>query len=368
MLRTARRYSVSNNRFIAGTKLPLAWGVILMLALLVCAPGCSMAGEPVGLRINTTHGIGNARGAVMDAGLSLISQVLVSASSDRDGSPYLPPDALLKDGLAHGATLLSSSFSGWHSLYDFTEYRKLTEKGVAHVYAYAPHRPQPLQAPPPAAFVTVNRVGGATGGGIEFGVTTDYMGGRGKADTSSGVTAQLAGLMACLKYRHPGWNWFDVKAALRTTASNFSGGYDPMRYGYGVIDYQAADALGAAGSLPLFGPAVAVRVLPENRLRFLVNAFRQKRRFSDVLFRFSSRPVTTLKEMSLYDIIALGGDFVCSSYLNRDPFTYVYRLVPGETVWFVWFTQDVYGRYSRIEPYAVLGPFTGTLNGKLQGA
>lgn len=335
---------------------------LMLIALFpfVCAVCFSLAGAPVKLRINTRHGIENARGAVSDAGLSLTSQVVVSASSEQNGQPYLPPDRLLTDGLAHGATILSSSFSGWSVLYDSSGYQQLTGKGVVHVYAYEPRQPQPLQAPPPAAFVTVNRIGGTSGGGIEFGVPTTYMNGKGKSSTASGVTAQLAGLMACLKYRHPSWNWFDVKAALRATASNFASGYDPRAYGYGVIDYQAADALADAEKLPLFGPATIAGRLAGDRLVFRINAFQQQRRFSDVLFSFSTRPKPLPKEMTLNDITAMGGSFLFSSYLSREKATYVYRLSPAESTYFVWFTQDSHGSYSRIEPYSILGPFSGS--------
>lgn len=335
----------------------------LMLAsclVLGCTTGFSQAGAPVKLRINTTHGMGNARGAVQDAGLSLATQVSVTTSSGEDGTPYLPPDALLADGLAHGATILSSSFSGWHYLYDSAYYRRLTDSGVVHVYAYEPRQPQPLLAPPPAAFVTVNRLGGKNGGGIEFGVAPDYMHGRGRSGTPSGVTAQVAGLMACLKYRHPSWNWFDVKAALRATASNYASGYDPTRYGYGSIDYHAANALEDSEKLPLFGPAAVVRRLPGDRLLFQVNAFRQKRRLSDVLFIFPTPPSPRLKELTLPEIGAMGGRFLFTSYLRRQSGIYAYRLSPGESAYFVWFTQDGNGKYSRIEPYSILGPFTAS--------
>lgn len=351
-----------------GERPPVAQGVRverwitggLLLALAFVALGMAgpcLAQAPLILRVNTMHGIENARGAVLDAGLGP-DQVTVSASSEHNGHPYLPPDTLLADGLAHGATILSSSFSGWNYLYDFAGYHKLTTSGVLHVYAYVPRHPQPLHAPPPAVFVTVNRLGGVSGGGIEFGVATGYMGKRGKSTTASGVTAQVAGLMACLKYRHPSWNWFDVKAALRSTASNFASGYDPARYGYGGIDYHAADSLRDPRQLPLFGPAVIVRRLPGDRLLFRINPFRQTRRLAEVLFLFPYRPSPLPRELSLAEIGALGGRFLFSNSLRRQPGLFSYRLSPGESSWFVWFTQDDGGHFSRMESYSILGPFT----------
>lgn len=338
--------------------------ILLCLVLFIfvaCSHQLPFAGEPVRLRINTTHALDNARGAVRDAGLSLTSQVLVSPSSNQNGRPYLSPKAMLYDGLLHGATIVSSSFSGWNYLYDTACYPGLVGKGVTHVYAYVPRTPQPPQAPPPATFVTVNRIGGVSGGGIEFGVTDDYMKGKGDGRSPSGVTAQLAGLMACLKYRHPDWNWFDVKAALRATASNFETGYDMHTYGYGTIDYRAADSIGRLEQLPLFSPATVVIAQKGNLIVFRINAFRQSRRFTDVLFRFTSRPTTTRKEMTLNNIMEIGGSLVCSSYLARDDSSYIYNLSPGENPYFVWFTRDLAGNYSRIEPYSILGPFSSVM-------
>lgn len=362
---TERLYLLANSKKLIGREMArTAWFLVVVSLMFGCATRFSLAGAPVKLRINTMHGIGNAKGAVQDAGLSPADQIIVTASSEYDGHPYLPPDALLADGLAHGATILSSSFSGWDFFYDSAGYSKLTAREVVHVYAYEPRRPQPIQAPPPAAFVTVNRVGGQSGGGIEFGVTSGYMHGRGTSTTPSGVTAQVAGLMACLKYQHPSWNWFDVKAALRATASNFASGYDPAGYGYGNIDYHAANSLEDAEKLPLFAPAAVVSRLPGDRLIFKINAFKQKRRFSDVLFRFPSRPARVLRELTLAEISAMGGRHLFTSYLRRQPELYAYRLSPGETACFVWFTQDGNGSYSRIEPYSIFGPFTGSGVGK----
>jgi len=350
--------NTADARFEKSSYFPRQTLVFLVLAALIACSSFSQAAEPVKLMINTSHGLSNAKGAVHDAGLSLSSQVLVSASSDQNGRPYLPPDALLDFGSANGATILSSSFSGWRYLYDSTGYAKLIDKNTTHVYAYEPRENQPPGTPPPAAFVTVNRLGGKTGGGIEFGVPVNYMKGKGGDSSPSGVTAQLAGLMACLKYRHPNWNWFDVKAALRTTASNFATGYDPRNYGYGTIDYYAANALDDPQRIPLFPPATVV-ARRGNLTIFRINAFRQRRRFTEALFRFSSRPPLTQKEMTLQDITDLGGKFICSSYLARDNSTYAYHITPGETFYFVWFTHDLHGNYSRIEPYGILGPFTG---------
>lgn len=331
--------------------------LMLLLALCIAPRDAACAEPPVKLRTNTAHGLSNARGAVLDAGLSLTSDVSVTPTSPEDGRPFLPPDKFIEDALTVGATILSTSFSGWNSLYDSIWYQKLADRGLVHVYAYEPRKPQPKNAPPPAAFVTVNKIGGLSGDGIELGVPTAYMNGKGQGASPSGVTAQLAGLMACLKRLHPDWNWFDIKAALRATAANFSTGYNPRNYGYGAIDYHAANALNSADRLPLFAPAAVVLAQKGNQIAFQINPFRQQRRMTDVLFRFATRPAVHLKELTLPEITAMGGEHLFSSYLRLPTNLFSYHDTRDETAYFVWFTMDRQGTYSRIEPYSVLGPF-----------
>jgi len=332
--------------------------MLLTVTTLSLSPD-AVAGAPVGLRLNTSHGMGNARGAVIDAGLKLTAEVAVTSSSLSDGTPFLPPEKLLADARGVGATILSSSFSGWHAALDSLGYLQLVASNMVHVYAYEPKKPQPKKAPPPAAFVTVNKIGGRSGGGIEFGVPTTYMNGRGMSSTPSGVTAQLAGLMACLKYLHPSWNWFDVKAALRATATNYATGYDPGRYGYGAIDYHGANALSAAAQLPLFAPAAVPFATPLNaggQIGFFVNSFKQTRRSADALFKFSAPPAVHLQELTLPEITALGGKRVFAGDLSMTENIYTYKASSDENLYFVWFTVDSNGMYSRIESYSIIGP------------
>jgi len=338
-----------------GMFLKSALFLAILAALALTRPAFPEASAPVRLRINTRHGFENAIGAVRDAGLKLTTDVSVTASSDQDGRPFLTTEQLISDALSVGATILSSSFSNWHYSFDSIWYQKLTGNGLVHVYAFEPRLAQPYNVPPPAAFVTVNKIGGMSRGGIEFGVPTSYMHGKGMSSTPSGVTAQLAGLMACLKFLHPGWNWFDVKAALRSTASNYSTGYNPEKYGYGSIDYQAANAVSDASTLPLYAPAAVVSRRLDNQIRFFINPFKQSRRVTEVLFKFDTDPGIHLKELSQADIILLGGQHVYSNYFSSSN-EFTYHSLRDETVYFVWFTVDGQGRYSRIEPYSIIGP------------
>ncbi|MDD2732295.1 MAG: hypothetical protein PHF56_00015 [Desulfuromonadaceae bacterium] len=328
---------------------------VLLVATLIPLTQAA-AGSPVRVRINTSHGVENARGAVKDAGLSVATDVIVTTSSEFNGRPYLPPDKFMQDAQSVHATIMSSSFSGWDYLFDTQLYKQLTENDLVQVYAYVPRKDQPSNAPPPAAFATVNLIGGKTGGGIEFGIPRGYMNSHGQSDTPSGVTAQLAGLMASLKYNHPDWNWFDVKAALRTTASNFPTGYNPGKSGYGAIDYQAANALTASSHFPLFPPAAVMRTARNNTVIFAINSFKQNRRVADALFKFRMRPFPMLKDLTLAELTALGGKLLFTGDRSETTNSLTVQLASNEMTFFVWLSKDSNGLYSRIEPYSILGP------------
>ena len=108
--------------------------------------------------------------------------------------------------------------------------------------------------------------------------------------------------------------------------------------------------------LPLFAPAAVVLAQKGNQIAFQINPFRQTRRMTDVLFRFTTPPAVHLKELTLPEITAMGGKHLFSSYLRLPTNVFSYRDTRNETAYFVWFTMDRQGTYSRIEPYSVLGP------------
>lgn len=339
-----------------------ALGMSLFILIVAGTVTPAIAGNPAGavtpvrVRINTTHGIENARGAVTDAGLMNDTDVIVTSSSEFNGRPWLSPDKLILDARSTGATIMSSSFSGWEYLYDTAQYLRMAPEGMVHVYAYEPRKPQPHGAPPPAVFVTANLSEGKTGGGIEFGVPKGYMQGKGQSTTPSGVTAQLAGLMACIKYRHPDWNWFDIKAALRMTAGNFPTGYDPQRSGYGTISFQSANDQTDPLQFTLFPPAAVMQTAPGNRVIFAINSFKQTRRSADALFRFRMKPLPTRNELTIEELKAMGGELLFTGDRSTSTNSYSIQVPGSEPTYFVWLTRDAGGAYSRIEPYSIFGP------------
>jgi len=67
--------------------------------------------------------------------------------------------------------------------------------------------------------------------------------------------------------------------------------------------------------------------------------------------------------LTLPEITALGGTLVFSGDLSKTSNIYSYKAITTETVYFVWFTVDANGTYSRIEPYSIIGPVTLAVSG-----
>ena len=63
----------------------------------------------------------------------------------------------------------------------------------------------------------------------------------------------------------------------------------------------------------------------------------------------------------------LGGQLVFSGDASVTVNAYQYRVTRDETTCFVWFTRDAHGKFSPIEPYAIIGPLVLTVNQPLLG-
>lgn len=88
---------------------------------------------------------------------------------------------------------------------------------------------------------------GSYGPGLEF---------YGKWSTESACTPNAAAMMARLMKDHPGWNFFDARAALRQTCWNYTrGGWVPDG-GFGLLDWESALTL-SLENIELFAPFAA---------------------------------------------------------------------------------------------------------------
>jgi hypothetical protein len=134
---------------------------------------------------------------------------------------------------------------------DITYYQILSDANamLSNAPAFQTGGALPNGTPPPTYSTNAsspNSANGGTGWGLEFAIPTSYLG----LDTSedSWNSATMSGFLAALKHQHPAWTWFDVKAALRQTASNWPKGYSHLQFGYGLIDWNAANGIATAGS------------------------------------------------------------------------------------------------------------------------
>ena len=180
--------------------------------------------------------------------------------------------------------------------------------------------------------------------------------------TLSCLTAANAGILAWVRFNHPTWNWFDVKAALRQTGTNWQNGYSSLTYGYGQVNHLTANAL-TDNQIFLQPPPASVSTLT-GQITFTVYPFRQTRRVKEALFQFPTAPATTTAELTLAQIQALGGTKI-TEYTSTSA-TSTLNPIPISTAvtngYFVWFTadnaSDSTANFSRIDSYSVLGPVT----------
>ncbi|MBI5400732.1 MAG: right-handed parallel beta-helix repeat-containing protein [Candidatus Yonathbacteria bacterium] len=252
--------------------------------------------------------------------------------------------------------LYTSSFSGYTGDRSASYYNTFASYDLVDNYAFISGSfvIPPL---PPAFRVAPGNANFGSGAGVEWTLPPPDF-----ASTSlSGVTAINAGIMAGIRFSHSTWNWFDVKAALRQTATNWATGYSTSTYGFGTISTSTANVL-TDGQLLLQPPAVATSTSGiYSQITFTLYPFRQTRRVKDVLFQFSSNPGFQANELTLANIQALGGTKI-TEYTGTTATTTAPIYTAVTNAYFVWFTAnnntDSAANFSRIDTYNVLGPLS----------
>lgn len=207
--------------------------------------------------------------------------------------------------------LLSNSFSGYSPspAQDVSYYESFVSAGLLSNWAVISASTCKYI---PLMTTGCDVVGGSYTTGAEFYMTQKYKG----FDTNSpsGAAASFAGMLATIKYLKPAWNWFDIKGALRQTASNWSKGYQVSGDGFGNIDYDSAIAIRSASSIYLQQPLLTA--IPFNGpgahyVKLAVYPYRQMRRAYDVIYRFMVNPTFAnnkgKNELTLADIQAIPG-------------------------------------------------------------
>lgn len=226
---------------------------------------------------------------------------------------------------------------------------------LASPTAFGVRAAPPAGTAPPTyntAVSSTNSTNGGTDWGIEFGLTASYLG----LDTSedSWDSAAMAGFLAALRYEHPAWNWFDIKAALRQTASRWSAGYSHTAYGYGFVDWRAANAIAAPGALYLQPPGLSM-TMTDTTAQITLYPFRQARRSYEVIYAVNSAYVWPVgrNELLSADLAAAGATLLYNSNGTDVIPTVAIARPTTSPLWIVAFTTDGAGHFSRVEEFSL---------------
>ena len=187
--------------------------------------------------------------------------------------------------------------------------------------------------------------------GVEFEFSARYKGFDNSA--ASWVTAGMSAVLTALRYDHPSWTMPDIVAALRQTSANWPTGYSAKNYGYGLVDYDRADAITSASSLYLQPPVLDV-INFGDYAAIVLYPFRQTRRAYEVLYSIDPSYAWPVKnEYSTADISASRATLLYSSNGTDITPTFSYAAAEvGKTVTLVGFTTDGKGHYSRVESFS----------------
>ena len=223
--------------------------------------------------------------------------------------------------------IISRSVSGQSASHSEVAHDILGRTGIACVYSH--YTNASVEAPGYIISPDMEPPTASTNYGVEF---TNPL-----AGSSSAAASYTAGMLAKLMMDHPKWNFWDARAALRQTADQYETGVTKER-GYGIIDQIAANEV---TKLEPFGPWIYAVLLDEgaNTVTFKWADFLQSSRQTTVLVKFKNEP----KRNSTPD----DGEII----YEGDDETYTYVYTQDESVWFAWFTIDVEGNVSYVEPF-----------------
>jgi hypothetical protein len=194
------------------------------------------------------------------------------------------------------------------------------------------------------------------------------------AESPSSTTELLSGTLSVLKQNHPSLTWGDIKGALRQTASCWGTGYaascgsgSAIGFGYGNINFVAANAISAPSSIFLQPPGMQIGstvVVGNNQfmLTFTLYPFLQTRRVMEAVYLGGTWPAPatgcggTCNEFTAAQIAAAGATLFCTStgmscsnMLAGPPPPQ--QGTATETLTFVALTLDANGNGSRVESF-----------------
>jgi hypothetical protein len=259
--------------------------------------------------------------------------------------------------------LVNNSFTGYTltGAGDPATYAQLQAYGVMMCWAFV--QALPAGTAPPITSTTVTATSGpaslaGSNPGLEFGMANNYEG----FDTSapSWVTAALTAVLDAMKVDHPDWNWQDIKAALRQTASNWATGWDPAQFGYGAIDYNAATAVAGTAAIYLQPPILQASGV-NGQISITLYPYRSSRRHHEVVYlvpdNYTFPMASELTARDIANLTRAGGRLVFTSNATD--------MIPhgvassecltrgaGGSYTLVALTTDNAGAYSRVESWS----------------
>jgi hypothetical protein len=327
---------------------------------------------------NTDHAASAIQGPAVAGGIPIGSinatgGVFIDETSTDNGLNFLTPSQMAAAATDSGRTnfvvgpqtstnhapyLLVTQSSTGYSLasVDVALYTTLYNTGTPILYNWAQVYPTSRVSAPPVIATNVIcpcNPNQGKGGGTEFTMVNNYTVNGTMLDTSSSSTtaAGFAGLLAALQWNHPTWNWWDIKGALRQTASKWATGWNAD---YGNIDFVSATAIGSTASIYLQPPLIQVNSAGTNKINITIYPFRTTRRDHEVVYAVNPSYSWPIKnEYALTDITNSGGTLIFtgnnSSVLPSATITLA--LAPG-LYDLIGFTTDNAGGYSRVESFS----------------
>lgn len=243
-----------------------------------------------------------------------------------------------------------------------SRYNLYLDDDLTYNYAFSNTPAMPSTNLPPTFHIAPGfQLSGSWGYGVEWCLDVSYF--TAGASHLSGTTATNAGALAVLRYFHPEWNWYDIKAVMRQNSDNWNTGYNKNDCGFGVIG-QAGYANASSSDdtdILLQPPAVTSSYDTDGRVQFTIYPFRQSRRVKEVLFKFNTLPVFHANELTLDEIEILGGEKITESTTDEAGI-FPSTLDGYDNDYLVWLTADNVNdedaSFSRIDTYSILGPFT----------
>lgn len=179
-------------------------------------------------------------------------------------------------------------------------------------------------------------------------------------DSPSNSTAELSQMFAAFYYEHnvvasEGFNLFDIRAAFRQTAGNWSTGYSVASGGFGVVNYNfsvsGAASLTSPSQVFLQGPGMII----ENHVFFLtvkLFPFKTTRAAFEEVYSVSSSYTFPVKnELTASDIAASGATLIFSNQGTDPVVIFDYQVATSGTVTLFAVEADGAGNFSRVESF-----------------